>query len=88
MAITIKDQVIEMTAAADTIPDWVKIAHIRWETPTDPAHIMNLVDGDGNTIAHVNAEAALQDIQVKGPGWVRGVTVQALTSGVVRLYVK
>lgn len=88
MAITIKDQVIEMTAAADSIPDWIKIEHIRWETIADPAHIMTLVDSGGNTIAHVNAEAALQDIQVKGPGWVHGVTVQVLTSGVVRLYVK
>ena len=88
MAITIKDQVIEMTALGDAIPEWVNIAQIRWEGPTNAAHQMVLEDATGSTIIMMNAEAADQDVQVRGPGWVHGVRVEALGSGQVRLFVR
>lgn len=88
MAVTFKNSVLTLGAQGDSWPDWVKIDRVRLEGPSTAGHQAVLQDSDGNVIMTITADAADEDKDEAGPGWVKGVTAQTLDSGTVRIFDK
>ena len=82
-----RPMVLDTANATPVIKGWIKILSMVFDGYGAAADGADLRNQDGLTIWKPNGNAELEPISQQNVGWVKGLQLQSIAAGAVRIYV-
>ena len=79
---------IDSPSATILYKEWMKISNIVWSGYTADTHAFVIQNANGDRLAQGNGASDLSPIEITVVGWVHGLIVPTLDTGVLYIYIE